>query len=302
MRSQYVYPEIGRAGLGNELFPLMRSYDIAFESQAKMLWPNWYKIRVGPYVRRERDKRNYWRFMSSGGLAGQCTSFATRLLRGRRVDRQAGMANHFRSLPNDPGWYLEALNSFVKPRRRARWSDDDRWYVGVHVRLGDFAPAPADFSSLQENNTSTPMSWYLDVIRWVNSYAPHVPVRVMSDGLDAELSELLAMPNVERHIGGDALNDICALARSIAIVGSRSTFTAWSAFLGQVPLLVPPGGNAYLDERSCVFEGNDAKLYETWWRSALHRTNQTLSDKSYEDARYIGSLRTHNEDFPREGG
>jgi hypothetical protein len=83
------------------------------------------------------------------------------------------------------------------------------------------------------------------------------PVVVCSDGTDDELQPLLALPGVVRSRSANALDDLRVLSRASLIVGSRSTFSAWGAFLGDVPLYVARGANHYLQGNPRVFEIDD---------------------------------------------
>ena len=93
--------------------------------------------------------------------------------------------------------------------------------IAVHVRLGDFP-----------GNRKIPMAWYRDRIIELGK---NRRILLFSDGRDDELSTLLEMDNVERFYGGGALQDIIAISRCQYLIGSDSSFSAWGAFLGQVP-------------------------------------------------------------------
>ena len=67
----YVYPDVGRAGLGNMLFPWARAVLWSKSYNVSVINPTWYKFRIGPYLRRENDKRRYHLlFKSSGYISG----------------------------------------------------------------------------------------------------------------------------------------------------------------------------------------------------------------------------------------
>jgi hypothetical protein len=59
---RFSYAKLGRAGLGNELFPYLRSLDFAEIDGARLVPPRWFKLRIGPWLRQERDRRRYWLF------------------------------------------------------------------------------------------------------------------------------------------------------------------------------------------------------------------------------------------------
>ena len=48
---------------------------------------------------------------------------------------------------------------------------------------------------------------------------------------------LLSIPNVKRVYFGGAIQDIVAISKCYYLIGSDSSFSAWGAFLGQVPCI-----------------------------------------------------------------
>src|SRR5262249_47824902 len=84
MAGLYALARIGRAGLGNGLLPWARAELFARDSGAKMLAPRWWSLRIGPYLRREPDKRRYARFFYSDRHVSGFSRVSS-LVRGRRV-------------------------------------------------------------------------------------------------------------------------------------------------------------------------------------------------------------------------
>src|ERR1700687_5853318 len=80
----YALARIGRAGLGNGLFPWARAELFVRRSDARMLAPYCTNFRIGPYLRQEPDKRRYRNFFRSAqhtrGVARACI-----MALGRRV-------------------------------------------------------------------------------------------------------------------------------------------------------------------------------------------------------------------------
>lgn len=245
-----VLPRLGRAGLGNELFPALRAAEIAADVDGTLVPPRWFQLRVGPTLRGERDKRQYWRLF-------RAPTFEQRLLRRRAEAAQrrgpgagrpevrvvAGMRDHYEPFSRSGEWHRECLLRWARPGVVGPVRRDP--YLSVHVRLGDFRRPEEGASSVSTNNTSTPVGWYVRTLGTLRSAGVDLPVLVSSDGEDSELDDLLRMPGVARSGARNALDEIVLLSRSEGILGSRSTFTSWGAFLGEAPLLVAPGGNAY---------------------------------------------------------
>ena len=110
-------------------------------------------------------------------------------------------------------------------------------YIAAHVRLGDFA-APSTPTELASGkaNLRIPIEWYLDVFRQMRARYPKLPLRILSDGSDAELAPLLSTGATVWRTGSD-LGDLYALAGASVLIGSNSTYSRWAAFLGDMPSL-----------------------------------------------------------------
>jgi hypothetical protein len=68
----YCYPKTGTSGLGNKLFPWARAVVFLEENKGKMIAPDWENyIKIGPYLRFEKDKRHYFNvFNNKGYISG----------------------------------------------------------------------------------------------------------------------------------------------------------------------------------------------------------------------------------------
>jgi len=114
-------------------------------------------------------------------------------------------------------------------------------YVAVHIRLGDFIearPTELKLGQLPNGNIDgmrIPLGWYRQVIRRVRDLFPELPVYVFSDGRDHELAEILSIDGVSRRREANDVDDLLALAQARLLIGSRSTFSRWAAFLGNMP-------------------------------------------------------------------
>jgi hypothetical protein len=275
---QYAYPRIGRLGLGNQLFPFFRALDLFWRGEARLIPPRWFKIRIGPWTRRERDHRNYW-------LLFRKPNIATRLIRlsidifnliervlalkstgmGMTVIRPTGMGNYFADLAHAPERYRAYLVAAARPGCFS--AKPEIPYLAFHVRLGDFTRQEDTVTLLSANNRSTPLRWYAAQVEQLAENLPELPIYIASDGDDQELLQLLSRSNVTRTTARNALDEMFWLANAAGIVGSRSTFTAWGAFLGEVPLLVFPGGNAYRPHQQVWEADGSCPAWE--WLSAV---------------------------------
>lgn len=281
MTKKRVYAKLGRAGLGNELFPYLRAVDASLDTGLPIVAPRWLQPRIGPWLRNERDFRNYWtlfRPSSAREVASQLSldiieSIVRRFPAFKNLGTSTmfivGMEEHFSSLRRPGPWYRDYLSERVREGQLSPVFDGS--FLSVHVRLGDFARPPEGTKELTQNNIGTPLSWYSEIIEFVKAENPNLAILLSSDGDDEELAPLLAIPGVRRTTARNALDELFMMSRSQGIVGSRSTFSSWGAFLGEVPLLLVAGGNAY-PPHSDVWEDISLKARMSWLRAVQSRS------------------------------
>lgn len=251
-----VHPRLGRAGLGNMLFPWARAVALAASDGMELMKPHWWRPRLGPYLRHEPDKRQYQRYLIQPSLSYVARShvrlqMATTidengrvLRRGRSAERIMivdGMGEFFAPLMAQQHAVASAFWQMVDRRRRfvAQLSEP---CIAFHVRLGDFKWMYGQGG----RNHATPIVWFAAQAAELRRLMPGHAVLVCSDGADHELADLMRVPGVRRAGGRTPIDHLVVLASADLIVGSGSTFSAWGAFLGQRPLLTEPGRNHYL--------------------------------------------------------
>ena len=242
---KYIYPSLseqdlgfirlGGAGLANCLYVACRAYSYAKKYQAEMIRPTWEKISVGPYLRREKDKRHYGGLFNESGITGfkKFRLIHSRVYSEAEMDcftrdengilKVSGLGQYFQDLVHEDS--VEYLSSVIQDSTLAGLEGENfDKTVAVHIRLGDYP-----------EYRRTPVSWYKKEIDKILSLNGQVKISVFSDGTDAELAEILSCPNTRRVFYGNALADIYAISRAKLVIASDSTFSAWGAFLGQLP-------------------------------------------------------------------
>lgn len=262
---QYVYGKTTRAGLGNELFPIIRAALIAHDRGVAEIEPVWIRPRLGPIIRGERDKRRYHQLFRRPGARAIAVR-ALVLLAAQRFDEshdrvRRGLPGHGVTVVKGMGRCFEDFRgrrqlvlSILESRSRRPCPRQSSPNAAMHVRLGDFSGATN--GGVIARNESTSMEWFVDVAVAITDCG--LPVSVFSDGKEAELAPLLSLPLVSRAPTGTALSDMLDMSGHVLIVGSGSTFTAWGAFLQDRPLLLFPGTNHYLKWSERVVEEADA--------------------------------------------
>ena len=270
--SVYGYPVLPRAGLGNMLFPWADCHLWCRDNNREMIAPSWRKIRIGPLLRGERDMREYHRLFDRTGQIGGWSKWL-RLLMSRKV-RFTGTLDVM-TCPGETVVVFDDLDCFPRlagrhrelreglyRMTRSRYLPDQarrRPYVGIHVRLGDYLPPDAPTRPGSHYRLELP--WYGEALREIRRIAGYgVEAVLFSDGTDEELRELLSVENVTRSPHRAAVTDLLALAEAGVIIASRSTFSMWGSFLGQVPAVWHPGSRI----RSVVEAGEPGGLEPEW--------------------------------------
>lgn len=262
----YVYPKLARAGLGNLLFPWAKAVVTSSRLGVEMLPPKWLKLRVGPYLRGDLDKRRYDKLFAPPsataaarrlrllGTATLWSEYGELLRRGSntRVLVVRTMDEHFEPLLESRELILDRLIRAARPEATAGTSRS-RPYVAMHVRLGDFIRPDSNPHSMTVN-VSTPVDWFLAATERVRAAGWEGDIVICSDGSEAELAPLMAQPGLIRSAATNALADMLILARARLVIGSGSCFSAWGAFLGDTPMYVAAGMNHYLPGHAHVHE------------------------------------------------
>jgi hypothetical protein len=264
----YGYPSLLKAGLGNMLFPWADCYLWCRDHKAEMIAPYWTKLRIGPYLRRERDKRSYQRFFKS---QDHISGFKRLLLLPtvQTINYEQFNGNVF--LKNDTivkfsnmecmdrlvGRHEEIKHALIGMTRPEYLPVPcSETFIAIHVRLGDYA-VPDD--TAPKWTSRLPIDWYVAALHLIREVlGGNIKTIVFSDGHDSELTPLLVLPNVSRSLYKEAITDILALAQASVIIGSCSTFSTWGVYLsGSASTIWHRGrrpANIFGDDKSSVFE------------------------------------------------
>lgn len=227
--ADFCFIRIGGPGLANCMFMAAQAWIASGKDESKFISPTWIKLSIGPYLRRERDKRTYINLFKPKGIRG--IAKIAKLIKIKFYGDEClffqGLNRYFSDINQHQVEVKEYFESIVNKSKIASVDDialND--CVAVHVRLGDYV-----------SQLRIPISWYRDVISNILIINPNQKLILFSDGSDDELAELLSLPNVERRFFGNALADIWAISKCKLLIASDSTFSAWGAFLGNVPIL-----------------------------------------------------------------
>lgn len=269
----YGFPDVGRHGLGHSLLAWGRCQLWCRDRGATPLAPRWLRLRVGPYLRRERDKRNYFLLFRSGNAIGGwrkawilATTRKVEESDAAKVSDAESAVVVFRSIPDNDvrrdfaalrgegAWLRRQLEAMTLPRHLPK--DSPSPHVAIHVRMGDFAISDPDRAQSGQQNVRTGIDWFASALQSLReSLAETIPAIVYSDGRNEELLPLLQLPSVVRAPAQSAITDLLSIARADALIGSGSGFSIWGSLLGDVPRLSAPG-----QQLTSVLDLADAEL------------------------------------------
>lgn len=274
---KYVYPKLsprdlfvfrlGGAGLGNLLFTYGRALAYAKQHDAQMIWPTWPSIKIGPWLRRERDKRTYIGLFSNRDHDVAGIQKAWLLLTHNQVPEGTAAVKDgeivvfekfigsFTPIREDHQLIREHLLTNLKDNTVLRFDFSDA--VAIHVRLGDFKKAQVQELKNGVHDTRLPIDWYCRMLEQIRIAAGrNVKAYLFSDGSDEELQKLLTMPNTERITFGNAMNDIVGLSQAPLLIASGSSFSMWARYLGRHSTICYPNQikEHILTERDDSFE------------------------------------------------
>lgn len=262
---KYIYPRlsnrdygwfrVGGNGLANCMLVAARAYLRAQAVGAEMLRPTWERLGLGTWLRRERDKRLYVGLFKGWGGRNCAKVLFVRLFRSKQIETVAWKQTYYESLWGHEDEIRRFFSGIIDPDAIRSVPLSMRRSVAVHVRLSDF---PAHYR--------TPISWYRQMIECLQAYCQgeNLDIQLFSDGTDEELAPLLSLKGARRVYYGNALADMIAISRCGFLIGSDSTFSAWGAFLGDLP---------------CVFAHlNDYRIFSTDNRCRVLAENDKIPE------------------------
>ena len=288
----YIYPKfskneligvrLGGAGLGNLLFTWSRAIAASERHNSKLIWPTWPSIKIGPWLRHEKDKRTYiGLFSNNSDMCGGIRKYI-KLCFGKKIhtknldeikwdslgENDVVIYEDFNLAPgefqmnfNGTREYRDKIADIIysnlgKKGKKALAFDASK-AICVHVRLGDFAKTTAAIDT-GKNNMRIQINWYVSVVNKLREAAGWtVPVFVFSDGTDEELNELLSLPELQRITFGNSIGDIVGLSRSPIMISSGSSFSLWARFLGNCSSISYPN---QIKDRVHTGEGFEIEL------------------------------------------
>jgi aromatic ring-cleaving dioxygenase len=258
--------KLPQAGLGNWLFCLMKAKVFAEMYQLPLIIIGYHQLKIGPYLRFEKNKRKYGSFFTfQKNIFGEFLDslmlfryknylkiYEPRLVENDFYDFQKKQiylfsevphwANYFDGLKQNrqlvKALFCKNLNTSVK----TIVSDAQVPAIGVHIRMGDYRKLKEgeDFAIL--GSVRTPETYFNSVIEQIRYiHNENLAVTVFTDGYENELPLLFKMPNVKLSKQNPDIVDLILLSKSKLIITSAgSTFSYWAAFLSEAVIIMHP--------------------------------------------------------------
>ena len=231
---------LGGAGLGNILFPWANALVYAKDNNLKRIQTTWKNLKIGTFIRKERDKRMYMDlFTVDDGVSGFKKFWLLNFT--NQVKYFSDIDSLFEPFIKDHVLVKSELFNIINPNHFERALEFNNNSVAIHIRLGDFLHTNnEDMLRKGAWNYRLPIKWYKSIISKIRQVSD-IPIYIFSDTEDNVLNELLEIDNCCRVYFGSAISDLVALSRCRVLVSSASTFSMWASFLGQMPTIWFPG-------------------------------------------------------------
>jgi hypothetical protein len=267
----YAYAKLCAAGLGNLLFPWGRCEVFRARHRLPMLAPRWTYAKIGPLLRREKDKRYYTGLFSHKGYVSGLKRWwllkrAQRIAEadaeqfmaaqssgdhrggGSKVIAFEGVCDLFEPLLGHRELLHNRLHEILSPRVKQRLAPLGAGpVIGVHVRHGDKFVVEAGPRRPAGFLYRIPDDWFVTVIKNLRqSLGSDAPVVLFTDARPNEVQSILDLPNVSLAEENPSIADILRLAQAQVMIGtSTSTFGMWSAYLGAMPSIWYPSEHTF---------------------------------------------------------
>lgn len=226
------------SGLANCLFIYARAVLLSEKYNLPILNPSWVQFNIGPYLRGEKDKRHYNGLFKPFGKSYFLKYWL--LLTQKKINEDTapvnykkgliyveGLKNYFEDIRFNSDKVLNHLLSIVNEKDLKVYQEKNENFIAVHVRLGDYSL-----------DARINLDWFINYIKFIQSNIDEeINFYIFSDGNENELVDLLKIKNCKLVFFGSAIADILILSKAKLILASDSTFSAWGAYLGQVPIV-----------------------------------------------------------------
>ena len=281
--------KLPKAGLGNQLFPLMHAAVFAKINNLPLMVIGYHQFKIGPYLRREKSKRKYkgfFKFEKNVFFAFYDEMKVKYILKKNEViyepqldlsiDKNFKKVFFFEKMPTYHDYFfhlkphrnlvIKLMGELVSSKQVKYLNGLTRPEIGVHIRMGDFRKLNVG-EEFKGGHVRTPESYFVNIINGIRSLVGHqMEVDIFTDGFKKEFESIFELKNIEIVEGNSDLVDMLLLSKSkIIVISTGSTFSYWAGFLSNAPMIMHPD---HIHSR--IRASND---------------NDTIFEGSYEDAK-----------------
>jgi hypothetical protein len=254
-----VFCKLPRAGLGNQLFVIAKALFYAKNNNTTIKFLDAQQIKLGPYLRGERSKRNYSRFFKF--QKGYFFEILWLMIYSRRISKielsnpninelysehvnineVPHYSEYFQELIPHRDTIIDLIFNNLTENIQQQVLNLNKIDVAVHVRLGDFQKLSENVDFKNVGSTRTPFSFYIDEIKKISRFNPELNFIIFSDGHESELLPLLTLENTFLFKSINDLVDLYQMSKSkILITSAGSTYSYWAGFLGDCEIIQHP--------------------------------------------------------------
>lgn len=287
--------KLPKAGLGNQLFPLMRAYTFAHLNNLPVMVTQYHQLKIGPWLRREKNKRKYNGFFTfqKSRIAAQLDNWEIKKYKKAQkrepdvsmVEDKETLANsylfsaiphyehRFDGLKENRQLVIQLLWNVITPAIKKRVGELPPPYIGIHIRMGDFRKLKDGEEFGKLGTVRTPEEYFIEIVNSIRKVqGSNLPVSVFTDGSKNELNKLFTLTNIHLIEGNNDLVDLLLLSKSkIIVTSASSTFSYWAAFISEASIITHP---AYVNLKIRPENLKD-KLYE----GAFDENNKQLIER-----------------------
>lgn len=257
--------KLPKAGLGNQLFPLMHAQLFARLNGLPVIVTGYHQLKLGPYLRKEKSKRRYSGYFNFQKnvigeyvdqlriifLKKKYTAVYEPEVRKLKEDELSNRAFIFEKLPTYHHYFKQykdhreavkqLLYGMLNPWITREVENAMAPVIGVHIRMGDFRKLN-EGEVFKGGHVRTPEHYFIDIINTIREVnGKDLPVSVFTDGYPDEFKALLNIGNIKIVEGNTDIVDLLLLSKSSVIVSSTgSTFSYWAGFLSEAPIIMHP--------------------------------------------------------------
>jgi hypothetical protein len=256
--------KLPKAGLGNQLFPLMHALVFAKLNRLPVIVTGYHSIKLGPWIRGEKRKRNYhgyftfeksrigeWRDRiqvkrlrktNETVVEPEVTPLPDTELQDKLFlfSETGDYHDYFRRLKAHRQEVIDLLYSVIHPSIIHELNEKETPVISAHIRMGDFRPLQ-EAETYQSGHVRPPQSLFVELINQIRKInGKDLAVSVFTDGYRSELGEIFRLKNTSIVETKSDLVDLLLLSKSSLIIPTHgSTFSTWAVFLSESIVVLP---------------------------------------------------------------